>query len=109
MLFLSDGSQQVTALIIDIDQCKANIDSLGHSQGDICLQEVARVIRGSLRMSDTYPIRLGGDKFLVLILASKISLARQVPQRIMHNVRENAISHPTTASGFVTMSVGLPA
>lgn len=105
-LFLREGPQQVTALIIDIDQFKAYNDSLGHSQGDTCLQEIARLIRGSLRMSDTHPIRLGGDEFLVLTPDATISLARQVARRIMNSVRESAIPHPTTESGFVTLSIG---
>lgn len=104
-LFLKNH-QRVTALIIDIDQFKAYNDTLGHAQGDTCLQEVARVIRGSLRMNDTYPIRLGGDEFLVLMLDSELFLARQVARRLVDSVRETAIPHPTTDSGFVTLSIG---
>ncbi|HDZ49249.1 hypothetical protein LCGC14_0185590 [marine sediment metagenome] len=107
-ILLSKGLHfQVTALMIDIDQFKPYNDTLGHLQGDYCLQQVAQVIRSSLRVSEAYPIRLGGDEFLVLMLGAPLSLAQQVAQRIRNGVRESAIPHPLTDSGWVTLSMGL--
>lgn len=107
-LLVSKGlKHQVTALMIDIDQFKAYNDTLGHLQGDQCLQQLAEVIRNGLRLSDAYPIRLGGDEFLVLILGAKLPLAQKVAQRIVNSVRECAIPHPTTESGLVTLSIGI--
>ncbi|BBI60813.1 GGDEF domain-containing protein [Vreelandella sulfidaeris] len=98
---------QVTALMIDIDQFKPYNDTLGHLQGDQCLQQVAGVIRGSIKMSESYPIRLGGDEFLVLILDAPLSIAQQLAQRIKNRMRISAITHPATGSGLVTLSMGL--
>ena len=105
-LLTTDGTHQVTALMIDIDQFKTYNDALGHSQGDLCLQQVARLIRGSLRERDTYPIRLGGDEFLVLMLGGERSLARQVAQRIMDSVRESMMPHPGADADVVSLSIG---
>ena len=98
---------QVTALMIDIDQFKPYNDTLGHLQGDLCLQQVARVIQSSLNVSEAYPIRLGGDEFLVLMLGVPLSRAHQIAQRIRNSVCENAIPHPTTDTNLVTLSMGL--
>lgn len=98
---------QVTALMIDVDQFKPYNDSLGHLQGDRCLEQVADIIRSSLRLSDAYPIRLGGDEFLVLMLNLELSLAQQVAERILANVRRAGIAHPSSQSGLVTFSIGL--
>ncbi|MCH4812906.1 GGDEF domain-containing protein [Vreelandella neptunia] len=107
-ILVSKGQHfQVTALMIDIDQFKPYNDTLGHQQGDFCLQQVARSIRTSLRVSEAYPIRLGGDEFLVLMLGAPLSLAQQVAQRIRNGVRKSAIPHPMTDSGLVTLSMGL--
>lgn len=92
---------QVTALMIDIDQFKPYNDTLGHLQGDQCLQQVAGVIRGSIKMSESYPIRLGGDEFLVLILDAPLSIAQQLAQRIKNRMRISAITHPATGSGWL--------
>lgn len=107
-LLVSKGRHyQVTAMMIDIDQFKPYNDTLGHLQGDRCLQQVAQVIRNSLRVSEAYPIRLGGDEFLVLMLDVPLSLAQQVAQRISNGMRRSAIPHPTSGSGLVTLSIGL--
>ncbi len=107
-ILMSKGRHfQVTALMIDIDQFKPYNDTLGHLQGDLCLRQVAQSIRNSLRVSEAYPIRLGGDEFLVLMLGAPLSLAQQVARKIRSSVRKSAIPHPTTGSGLITLSMGL--
>ena len=107
-ILLSKGRHfQVAALMIDIDQFKPYNDTLGHFQGDLCLQQVAQVIQSSLKVGETYPIRLGGDEFLILMLGVPMSLAQQVAHRIRNGVHKSAIPHPVTSSGLVTLSMGL--
>lgn len=104
---LLNGNHHVSALIIDIDQFKSYNDSLDHSQGDLCLQQVARIFRGVLNEDKEYPIRLGGDEFLVLIPDSETPEALQVAQRIMDGIRDARIAHPCSESGCVSMSIGV--
>jgi diguanylate cyclase (GGDEF)-like protein len=91
---------------IDLDGFKQVNDELGHSAGDLVLQEVARRLRSCLRDSDTVA-RFGGDEFAVI--AEGLAESGDVhitAERIVAAVRE-----PIEVGGIlratVTASVGI--
>ena len=53
-------------ILLDIARLKEVNDTLGHHNGDLVMQEVARRITSALRETDTVA-RLSGDEFAILL------------------------------------------
>ncbi len=92
-------------LMIDLDDFKVINDSLGHSSGDLILQQVGERISNCLRECDTLA-RLGGDEFMVLLpCAANDDAASVVTAKI-----QNAMFQPFSLNGteiFVRACIGI--
>ena len=96
---------RVAVLFLDLDRFKNINDSLGHSYGDLLLQELATRLQTWAREQDTVA-RLGGDEFIVVLSAIKeVADAAVAAERVAHS-----ISAEFTLEGRVlnvTCSIGI--
>ena len=69
-------------LVIDLDRFKEVNDTLGHSTGDLLLQQLGPRFGAELRESDTLA-RLGGDEFAVLLPDTDTHEAQSVSERLL--------------------------
>ena len=59
---------QVTVIFLDLDGFKHVNDTLGHAQGDVLLQQVAKRLKTVFKDASRYTLgRLGGDEFGLLV------------------------------------------
>jgi diguanylate cyclase (GGDEF)-like protein len=58
--------RDLTVVLVDADDFKRVNDRLGHSAGDSVLQQVARVLQATVRLTDL-ATRFGGEEFAVIL------------------------------------------
>ncbi len=83
---------RIALLFLDLDRFKNINDSLGHSVGDLFLQEVAERLKRCGREQDTVA-RVGGDEFLIVLTGLKdVTDAAIAAERLMDAIiREYSI------------------
>lgn len=72
----------LSLVMIDVDNFKGVNDALGHQAGDELLVQTALVISSQLRAADV-AARFGGDEFIILLPQSNGDQARRVVDRIV--------------------------
>jgi diguanylate cyclase (GGDEF)-like protein len=91
-------------LYLDLDRFKPINDKYGHAVGDVVLQEVARLIMGSVRASDL-AARLGGDE-LALVLWNLDAAQMALKMRALEALVESASFEVQGAKLEVGVSIG---
>jgi diguanylate cyclase (GGDEF)-like protein len=94
-------------LLCDVDHFKSVNDNYGHPVGDEVLRQVAKVLRGAVRVIDV-PARYGGEEFAVVLESTDLEGALKLAERIREDVGRLKTQ---TDKGVlqVTMSVGVAA
>ncbi len=90
-------------MLLDLDHFKQLNDSHGHDVGDAVLQEVARVLKEALRVTDV-AVRIGGEEFAALLPETPIEGAVLVAERIRRTIAAREVN-----GARVTVSVGVAA
>ncbi len=67
-------------VMIDIDHFKKVNDTLGHTDGDQVLREIAKRLKGSLRSKDTVA-RYGGEEFVLILPEASLEGASMIAER----------------------------
>src|SRR6185503_4216823 len=80
----------------DVDDFKNVNTRHGHLFGDLVLAEVGGILKGSIRGSD-FVIRMGGDEFLVALVATDEAGGKIVKTRVLNRVMEWNKTSPMTS------------
>jgi len=101
--------QEMSLVMLDIDNFKSVNDTHGHQQGDLVLAEVARVLRESSREIDS-PARYGGEELAVVLPGTDLEGAFNLAERVRHGIEELDLPVPTGDGKLrVTASFGVAA
>lgn len=110
MLTSSRHRRKGAVLYIDLDDFKTLNETLGHLQGDVLLQCVARRVSDCLREGDT-AARLGGDEFVVMLedLGDDELEAATYAESLANKIRQQLSQkyHLGAAEQHITSSIGI--
>lgn len=96
----------ISCLLIDIDFFKMVNDTYGHPAGDKVLREVAGLLKGSCRISDTIA-RYGGEEFIQFLPETEAQGAGLLAEKLRALVESHLIQVDSTHQLQITISIGV--
>ena len=78
----------LSLLLLDLDNFKELNDTQGHLVGDMALKEVAEILRRAVRIFDVCA-RYGGEEFVILMPGAGASTALRIAERIRRQVEQH--------------------
>jgi diguanylate cyclase (GGDEF)-like protein len=93
-------------LMFDVDHFKRLNDTLGHARGDEVLQQLAEVVVGEIRTTDT-AYRYGGEEFVVLARETGDDDALGLAERLRSRIERHFAARGSAESITASFGVGL--
>ena len=100
--------QELSILLIDVDNFKLYNDTYGHVAGDLVLKKVAKSLEASAMRPADLGARFGGEEFAIILPATGINGAVISGKKVCAAVEALKIPHAHAASGeWLTVSIGV--
>lgn len=99
------NQSNMSVAMVDIDHFKSVNDNYGHLVGDRAIKIIAKIIKNILRGGDIV-IRYGGEEFLMVLHGATTENARNICERIRHQVMDTVINENNQQLNL-TVSIGL--
>lgn len=93
---------QLSLILMDLDNFKSYNDLMGHINGDKLLKRIGQIILESIRNVDL-AFRYGGDEFAIILPNTPVEDGQNIAERIRINI-EHAMNNDNV---LVTASIGL--
>ncbi|MDR0444058.1 MAG: diguanylate cyclase [Treponema sp.] len=100
-------SVSISIMVADVDHFKIYNDTYGHQQGDMALQNVAKIISQTLKRPADFAARWGGEEFVVLLPNTDSRGALEIGENICKNVATAEIPCDDGSLTKLTISIGV--
>ncbi len=102
-------AEPVSVILLDVDNFKSYNDAFGHPAGDVVLEQVARIMKASVRSYEAVA-RYGGEEFAIILPGADAEEATAAAERLRRAIDDAEWpERPVTASlGVATMRISDP-
>jgi len=100
-------NQNISLVMIDLDDFKYYNDKFGHILGDEILRTTANILIDSVRNDDIIS-RYGGDEFVIILNGANKDRAFRIAERIRKKIAQTTYEDPESKHRFtITASIGI--
>lgn len=104
----SRNGTPLSVLLLDIDEFKKYNDYYGHQVGDLCLINIAEVLKHHTKRSGELAARYGGEEFAVILPELNPDDVIVAAEMIRKDIESVEIAHaPNSQHRYVTVSIGV--
>ncbi|MCL2628903.1 MAG: diguanylate cyclase [Oscillospiraceae bacterium] len=97
----------ISFMLMDIDKFKNYNDTYGHQQGDVALKTFAETASHTLKRTNDFIARWGGEEFVILLSNTDIQGAEEVAENVRKAIESIDIPNEDGYITKVTVSIGL--
>lgn len=101
------NNEELSLLIMDLDNFKIINDTFGHAAGDEVIREIGSIIMTSFRKTDIAG-RIGGEEFAVVLRNASLEEAKMVAEKFRETVANRKVNYGEQEISF-TVSIGMAA
>ncbi|MBF0266567.1 MAG: GGDEF domain-containing protein [Gammaproteobacteria bacterium] len=98
----------LSLILIDIDYFKKYNDFYGHQQGDICLSQVASIIKQVSNRTYDLAARYGGEEFAIILPEAGEDDVKLMANKLIKQINSENIPHEKSEiANHITLSLGI--
>ncbi|WP_028867677.1 GGDEF domain-containing response regulator [Psychromonas arctica] len=102
------SNENLSIIMLDIDDFKSYNDTYGHTKGDHCLKSVAQTIFQARRRDADTIGRYGGEEFAIILPNTEVEGALLIANDVLDRIRDLKLKHSgNSMHKIVTVSMGL--
>ncbi|HHW04246.1 MAG TPA: GGDEF domain-containing protein [Thermoanaerobacterales bacterium] len=101
------NNEELSLLIMDLDNFKDINDTFGHAAGDEMIREMGSIIKTGFRKTDIAG-RIGGEEFAVVLKNASLEEAKKVAEQLRETVAKRKVIYGKQEISF-TVSIGVAA
>lgn len=96
---------QLSMILLDLDDFKQYNDKNGHVAGDAVLKKVGAIISANIRQGVDSGYRYGGDEFAAILIDASVDIAQSIAKRIEEGIQKEC--KLTASTGHADFSEGM--